>query len=70
MDTKLPEPAREIDKDFMLVVEGTYTITGRGTVMTGTVDTGRVKVGEDVEVVGVTPKVIKTILTGIKTFKK
>ena len=70
MDTELPEPAREIDKDFMLAVEGTYTIAGRGTVITGTVDTGRVKVGEEVEVVGVTSKVIKTVITGIETFKK
>ena len=70
MDTELPEPARKIDKDFMLAVGGTYTIAGRGTVITGTVDTGRVKVGEEVEVVGVTSKVIKTVITGIETFKK
>ena len=70
MDTELPEPTRVIDKDFMLAVEGTYTIAGRGTVITGTVDTGRVKVGEEVEVVGVTSKVIKTVITGIETFKK
>ena len=70
MDTELPEPAREIDKDFMLAVEGTYTIAGRGIVITGIVDTGRVKVGKEVEVVVVTPKVIKTLITRIETFKK
>jgi len=57
MDTELPEPAIEIDKDFMLAVWGTYTIAGRGTVITGTVDTGRVKVGEEIELVGETSKV-------------
>jgi len=70
MDTHIAEPAREIDKDFMLSVEGTYTIAGRGTVITGTVDTGRIKTGEEVEVVGVKPKIIKTVITGIETFKK
>ena len=70
MDTELPEPDREIDKDLMLAVEGTYTIAGRGTVITGTVYIGRVKVGEEVDLVGVTSKVIKTLITGIKTFKK
>ena len=78
MDSEIEPPQREIDKDFMLAVEGTFTIAGRGTVITGTVDTGKVlicikkqvKLGEEVEIVGIYNKVFKNSVTGIETFKK
>ena len=52
MDTYIPEPAREIDKPFLMPVEGVFSISGRGTVATGRIERGKVKVGEEVEVVG------------------
>jgi elongation factor Tu len=70
MDNNIPLPERESDKNFMMSIEGTYHIAGRGTVATGTVDTGKIKSGEEVEVVGYTKKNVKTTCTGIETFKK
>lgn len=70
MDKEIPIPERESDKPFMMSIEGTFQIAGRGTVATGTVDTGKVKAGEDVEIVGFSKKNVKTTVTGIETFKK
>jgi elongation factor Tu len=64
-----PEPKREIDKPFLMPVEDVFTITGRGTVTTGRVERGMIKVGEEVEIVGFKPTV-KTVVTGVEMFQK
>jgi elongation factor Tu len=68
-DSFIPEPKREIDKPFLMPVEDVFTITGRGTVTTGRIERGIVKVGEEVEIVGFKPTV-KTVVTGVEMFKK
>ncbi|EGR28781.1 hypothetical protein IMG5_168850 [Ichthyophthirius multifiliis] len=70
MDEQIPIPQRLTDKPFLMSIEGTYQIAGRGTVVTGTVDAGKVKVGEDVDVAGYAPKINRTTITGIETFRK
>ncbi len=69
VDTSIPEPVREIDKPFLMPVEDVFTISGRGTVVTGRVERGVVKVGDEVEVVGIRPTV-KTVCTGVEMFRK
>jgi elongation factor Tu len=69
VDSYIPEPVREIDKPFLMSVEGVFSISGRGTVATGRVERGRVKVGEDVEIVGF-GNTLKTTVTGVEMFKK
>lgn len=69
LDTYIPEPAREIDKPFLMSVEGVFSISGRGTVATGRIERGKVKVGEDVEVVGFGSS-IRTTVTGVEMFRK
>jgi elongation factor Tu len=69
VDTFIPEPVREIDKPFLLPVEDVFTISGRGTVVTGRVERGVIKVGEEVEVVGIRPT-LKTVCTGVEMFRK
>ena len=69
VDDFIPEPAREIDKPFLMSVEDVMTITGRGTVVTGRIEQGVVKVGDDVEVVGLRPTQ-KTVCTGVEMFHK
>lgn len=66
---KIPDPVRIVDGDFLMPVESSMTISGRGTVVTGRVERGRVKVGDDLEVVGIRPPV-KTTCTGVEMFKK
>jgi elongation factor Tu len=69
VDTYIPTPERDVDKPFLMSVEDIFTITGRGTVATGRVERGRLKLGEDVEIVGLgTAK--KTVATGIEMFRK
>jgi len=68
-DSFIPEPKREIDKPFLMPVEDVFTITGRGTVVTGRVERGIVKVGDEVEIVGFRPT-NKTVVTGVEMFKK
>src|SRR5687768_17985271 len=68
-DSFIPEPKRETDKPFLMPVEDVFTITGRGTVVTGRIERGIVKVGEEVEIVGFKPTV-KTVVTGVEMFKK
>lgn len=70
MDDNIKVPKRDVDKPFVLSIEGTYQIAGRGTVVTGTVDSGKVKVGDEVEIIGYSNKVHKTVVTGVETFKK
>lgn len=69
LDNYIPEPAREIDKPFCMPVEGVFSIAGRGTVATGRIETGKVKVGEEVELVGL-HDTIKTTVTGVEMFRK
>ena len=69
VDSYVPLPTREIDKPFLMPVEDVFTISGRGTVVTGRVERGRIKVGEDVEIVGFRPTV-KTVATGVEMFRK
>jgi elongation factor Tu len=69
MDAYIPEPQREIDKPFLMPIEDVFSISGRGTVVTGRVDRGIVKVGDEVEIVGIR-KTTKTICTGVEMFRK
>jgi elongation factor Tu len=69
VDTFIPEPVREIDKPFLLPVEDVFTISGRGTVVTGRAERGIIKVGDEVEIVGIRPTV-KTVCTGVEMFRK
>jgi elongation factor Tu len=69
MDTFIPEPVREVDKPFLMSVEDVFSITGRGTVVTGRVDRGTVKVGDEVEIVGF-GETRKTVVTGVEMFRK
>jgi len=70
VDVYIPTPERAIDKPFLMPVEDVFTITGRGTVGTGRVERGQVKVGEEVEIVGLTDKARKSVVTGIEMFRK
>jgi elongation factor Tu len=70
VDEYLPEPERDIDKPFLMPIEDVFTITGRGTVATGRVERGIVKVGEEVEIVGMQEKIDKTVCTGVEMFRK
>ncbi len=69
LDSYIPEPTRETDKPFLMPVEDVFTITGRGTVATGRVERGQVKVGDEVEIVGMGSK-LKTVITGVEMFRK
>lgn len=69
MDTVIPIPERPVDKPFLMSIEGTYNIEGRGTVVVGTIEQGKVKPGDEVEIVGFGESK-KTIITGVETFKK
>jgi len=70
LDSYIPDPVREIDKPFLMSIEDVFSIKGRGTVGTGRIDRGVVKVGEEVEIVGMTDKVRKTVVTGVEMFNK
>ncbi|HET7516181.1 MAG TPA: elongation factor Tu, partial [Actinomycetes bacterium] len=70
VDAYVPEPERVVDKPFLMPVEDVFTITGRGTVATGRVEQGTVKVGESVEIVGIRPKTTTTVVTGVEMFRK
>jgi len=69
VDTYIPLPERAVDKDFLMPIEDIFSISGRGTVVTGRVERGIVKVGEEVEIVGIRPTA-KTIVTGVEMFRK
>ncbi|MDR1775505.1 MAG: elongation factor Tu [Actinomycetes bacterium] len=69
VDDYIPIPVRETDKPFLMAVEDVFTITGRGTVATGRVERGQVKVGDEVEIIGIRPTA-KTTVTGVEMFKK
>jgi elongation factor Tu len=70
VDESIPQPEREIDKPFLMPVEDVFTITGRGTVVTGRVERGIVKVSEEIEIVGIRPTSHKTTVTGVEMFRK
>jgi len=70
VDDYIPTPARDIEKPFLMPVEDVFTITGRGTVVTGRIEQGIVKVNEEVEIVGIRPDVQKTTVTGVEMFRK
>ena len=70
VDDYIPQPERPLDKPFMMPIEDVFSISGRGTVVTGRVETGIVKVGEEVEIVGIHPEVRKTTVTGVEMFRK
>jgi elongation factor Tu len=69
VDSFVPEPTRDLDKPFLMPIEDVFSITGRGTVVTGKVEQGVVKVGDDIEIVGIRPTV-KTVCTGVEMFRK
>ena len=70
VDEFIPTPKREIDKPFLMAVEDVFSITGRGTVGTGRVERGKVKTGEEIEIVGMSPKSTKSVVTGVEMFRK
>jgi elongation factor Tu len=70
VDSYIPTPERAVDKPFLMPVEDVFTITGRGTVATGRVERGVVKVGDEVEIVGLNEKPRKTVVTGVEMFRK
>ena len=70
IDSYFPEPVREVDKPFMMPVEDVFSIKGRGTVVTGRIDRGKIKVGEAVEIVGMREKSMSTVCTGVEMFHK
>jgi len=69
VDNYIPEPVRELDKPFLMPIGDVFTISGRGTVVTGRIDRGIIKLGDEVEIVGIRPT-IKTVCTGIEMFRK
>src|SRR5262249_58790096 len=68
-DKYIPQPQRELDKPFLMPIEDIFSISGRGTVVTGRIERGKVKVGEEVEIVGFR-ETRKTVVTGVEMFKK
>jgi elongation factor Tu len=70
VDNYIPTPKREIDKPFLMPIEDVFTITGRGTVVTGRVERGIVKVSDEIEIVGLMDKPRKTVVTGVEMFRK
>ncbi len=70
VDSYIPQPERALDRPFLMPIEDVFSISGRGTVVTGRVESGIVKVGEEVEIVGIQPAVRKTVVTGVEMFRK
>lgn len=70
VDEDIPLPPRDLDKPFLMPIEDVFSISGRGTVVTGRIETGVITVGEDVEIIGIKEKPIKTVATGVEMFKK
>jgi elongation factor Tu len=70
VDSYIPEPVRDADKPFLMPIEDVFTITGRGTVVTGRVEQGKIEVGNEVEIVGIHDKTEKTVVTGLEMFQK
>lgn len=70
VDSYISEPVRELDKPFLMAVEDVFSISGRGTVATGRIERGKVKVGEEVDIVGMNTAIKKTVVTGVEMFRK
>ena len=70
LDNYIPEPTREVDKPFLMPIEDVFSIKGRGTVVTGRIERGMVKVGDEIEIVGLHSETRKTIVTGVEMFNK
>lgn len=70
LDTYIPEPQRDIDKPFLMPVEDVFSISGRGTVATGRIERGKIKVGDNVEIVGLSDEIKKSVVTGVEMFRK
>ena len=70
VDNYIPTPVRDTDKNFLMPVEDIFTITGRGTVATGRVESGQIKVGDTVEIVGLTEEKRSVVVTGVEMFRK
>ena len=70
VDEYIPEPERATDKPFLMPIEDVFTITGRGTVVTGRVERGQIKVGEEVSIVGMRDEIRKHVVTGVEMFRK
>ncbi len=70
LDNYIPDPVREVDKPFLMPIEDVFSITGRGTVVTGRIERGRIKPGDEVEIVGLTDEVKKTVVTSVEMFRK
>ena len=70
VDSYIPDPIRDTDKPFLMPVEDVFTITGRGTVATGRVERGTLKLNDEVEIVGIHEETRKTVVTGIEMFRK
>jgi elongation factor Tu len=70
VDSYIPEPQRDVDKSFLMPIEDVFTITGRGTVVTGRIEQGQIKSGDEVEIVGIHEKTEKTVVTGLEMFNK
>ena len=70
LDTYIPEPERDVDKPFLMPIEDVFSITGRGTVVTGRVDRGMIHTGEEVHLIGIREETQKTVVTGVEMFKK
>ncbi len=70
VDSYIPEPVRDVDRPFLMPIEDVFTITGRGTVVTGRIEQGKIEVGNEVEVIGIHPEVTKTVVTGLEMFQK
>jgi elongation factor Tu len=70
VDTYIPEPTRDVDRPFLMPIEDVFTITGRGTVVTGRIEQGQIKTGDDVEIVGIHDETAKTVVTGLEMFNK
>ncbi|MBI3925482.1 MAG: elongation factor Tu, partial [Armatimonadetes bacterium] len=70
VDSYIPDPERPVDKPFLMPLEDVFTITGRGTVGTGRIERGKIKTGEEVEIVGMREEIRKTVVTGVEMFRK
>src|ERR687883_159405 len=70
VDEYIPEPERDVDKPFLMPIEDVFTITGRGTVVTGRIEQGKIETGNEVEIVGIHPETAKTVVTGLEMFQK
>jgi elongation factor Tu len=70
VDSYIPEPVRDTEKPFLMPIEDVFTITGRGTVVTGRIEQGQIKTGDEIEIVGIHPEIERTVVTGLEMFNK